>query len=341
MLLYQQNDPTTESQWRSIILFGRNVASYKFAFAKSLLELVDKEKTSISLKELANPFSKHIIKHLRSNDKQGTSSSSKFLNKCREYISENIDQNELIKITENLGFVNVVDAFHTVGNGQIQTPFYHKDYNSRSKKIIITDELLKLKESVQFSSLESEVEARWNLVETAWNLNMNPNLLNVEFDIDGDLFFTKNYKMKRIDVSSARDSLNGYQKGKCFYCFTDISIIKGNNNIGHVDHFFPHINKSHHKADINGIWNLVLSCSTCNGQSEKGTKIPNLDPYLIRLNKRNNFFIDSHHPLRETLINQTGKTEKERNIFLNEQDKIAINCSIIRWKISPKSKAMF
>ena len=45
--------------------------------------------------------------------------------------------NGLENETGNLGFVNVVDAFHTVGNGQIQTPFYHKDYNSRSKKIII------------------------------------------------------------------------------------------------------------------------------------------------------------------------------------------------------------
>ena len=31
--------PTLENQWHSVILFGRNVASYKFALGQSLLEL--------------------------------------------------------------------------------------------------------------------------------------------------------------------------------------------------------------------------------------------------------------------------------------------------------------
>lgn len=48
MTKFQINDPSLESQWRAIILFGKNSATYKFAFAKSLLELVDKEKTKIT-----------------------------------------------------------------------------------------------------------------------------------------------------------------------------------------------------------------------------------------------------------------------------------------------------
>jgi hypothetical protein len=44
---FQINDPSLESQWRAIILFGKNSATYKFAFAKSLLEIVEKEKTKI------------------------------------------------------------------------------------------------------------------------------------------------------------------------------------------------------------------------------------------------------------------------------------------------------
>jgi len=49
MTKFQINDPSLESQWRALILFGKNSATYKFAFAKSLLELVDEEKTRISL----------------------------------------------------------------------------------------------------------------------------------------------------------------------------------------------------------------------------------------------------------------------------------------------------
>ena len=56
MTEFQINDPSLESQWRALILFGKNSATYKFAFAKSLLELIEKETTSISLNELAKPF---------------------------------------------------------------------------------------------------------------------------------------------------------------------------------------------------------------------------------------------------------------------------------------------
>jgi len=76
---FQINDPSIESQWRAIILFGKNSATYKFAFAKSLLDLIEHQKTHITLSELAVPFADSIIEHLKTNDKQGNSSSSKFL----------------------------------------------------------------------------------------------------------------------------------------------------------------------------------------------------------------------------------------------------------------------
>jgi hypothetical protein len=44
MTKFQINDPSLESQWRAIILFGKNSATYKFAFAKALLEAIDKKK---------------------------------------------------------------------------------------------------------------------------------------------------------------------------------------------------------------------------------------------------------------------------------------------------------
>ena len=96
MIRFIENKPKAETVWRSIILFGRNVASYKFALGKALLEVANKERTFISLEDLAAPYSKYIIEHLRSNDKQGTFSSSKFLDVCRAYDSDNISKDELI-----------------------------------------------------------------------------------------------------------------------------------------------------------------------------------------------------------------------------------------------------
>lgn len=332
MTQFQINDPSLESQWRALILFGKNSATYKFAFAKSLLELVNKETTKISLSELSQPFSKNIIEHLKENDKQGNSKSSSFLNVCRAHIKGEISNTELWSKTEKLGFVNVVDAFQNLNGTQIPDIFYEKNYKSGKKEIVIKDNLLKLKESFHFQNFNQEVEARWNLVETAWNLNINPKLLEVKYDEDKSLFFLENDFMRRTDITSVRDSLNGYQKGKCFYSFQDISVISGSDNLCEVDHFFPHINKTIHNqvgANINGVWNLVLANKDVN--RNKSSKIPE-KRFLQRLYNRNEFYIQSKHPLAETIINQTGNTKQKRIEFLNKQYQLALNYAIITWE---------
>ena len=341
MTEFQINDPSLESQWRALILFGKNSATYKFAFAKSLLELVNSETTKISLTDLSKPFSKNIIEHLKINDKQGNSKSSSFLNVCRRHIKGKISDNELWAKTEKLGFINVVDAFQNLNGAEIPDIFYEKNYKSGNKEIIIKDNLLKLKESFHFQNFNQEVEARWNLVETAWNLNINPKLLEVKYDEDKSLFFLENDFMRRTDITSVRDSLNGYQKGKCFYSFQDISVETGNTNLCEVDHFFPHINKTIHNefgANINGVWNLVLANKDVN--RNKSARIPE-KRFLQRLYNRNEFYIQSKHPLAETIINQTGNTKQKRIEFLNKQYQLALNSAIITWKPEFELKGNF
>ena len=332
MTRFQLNDPSLESQWRAIILFGKNSATYKFAFAKSLLELVNKETTRISLQELAIPFSKNILNHLQKNDKQGNSKSSTFLNSCRSYLSNELDYSSMLNMTERYGFKNVVDAFQNVNGKEIPNPFYHKDYNGKKKEIVVTDDLLRLKENFHFQNFEQEVEARWNLVETAWNLNINPNLLEVKYDENNSMFFIENNIMKRKDVTTVRDALNGYQKGKCFYSYQDISINTNNDKICDVDHFLPHSNKIIHSkngANINGVWNLVLADSSIN--REKSSKVPE-KRFLERLFNRNEFYISSKHPLAETIINQTGLTKENRKSFLEKHYNLAMGNSIQSWR---------
>ncbi len=150
---------------------------------------------------------------------------------------------------------------------------------------------MKLKESFHFQNFSQEVDARWNLVETAWNLKINPNLLEVKYDQDNSMFFLENSIMRRRDVTSVRDSLNGYQKGKCFYSFQDISINQFSQNLCDVDHFLPHINKIEHAkigSNINGVWNLVLADMSVN--RSKNARIPN-KKFLSRLYNRNEFYI--------------------------------------------------
>lgn len=309
------------------------MASYKFALGKSLIELAEAEKIFIKLEDLAEPFSRHLIQHLQHNDKQGTFQSSKFLDACRDFIRDKISKDELISKTVSMGFNNVIDAFHIVANGEVPKRFFVDERKARNG-ITITDELLSLKEKIQFTNLPFEVEARWRLVETAWSLNISPTLLEVRYDEDQNLFFTEGLVNKRVDITSSRDSLNGYQKGRCFYCDRPIVINSSEPELmADVDHYFPLVLfEALPQINLNGIWNLVLSCRECNrGESGKFTNVPTIK-FLESLYDRNEYFIESHHPLRETLINQTGNTEKARERFLQVLDSQAIDFLIHRWQ---------
>jgi hypothetical protein len=70
--------PTLDSNWRAVVLFGRNVASYKLALAKTLLAMANRADDRVSLEEPAAPFAGQICEHLSQVDKQTTSRSSQF-----------------------------------------------------------------------------------------------------------------------------------------------------------------------------------------------------------------------------------------------------------------------
>ncbi len=308
--------------------------------AKSLIELLPSGKSFITLDELAVPFSNHLISHLKLSDKQATSQSSTMLTACRQFIAGKITHEQLIQQTVRYGFVNVLEAFHVVNQGDIPVKFFESDRKSKQKGIVITDDLFKLTETNQFTNFNFETEARWRLVETAWSIGVAPSLIQVQHEIDSNLFYI-NDKQRRIDVTSGRDALNGYQKGKCFYCFDDITVDPLSDNLADVDHFFPHMIQQELNTNLNGVWNLVLACKSCNrGASGKFARVP-YTKYLDRLHKRNSFMIDSHHPLRETLINQTGKTESKRAKFLSEIDRLVINKLIHRWQPVYEYEAAF
>jgi len=390
--LFQETQPSLESYWRSVILFGRNAASYKFALAKSLLEIAPTGKTVITLEELADPFSRHLCEHIAHSPRQVTSPSSGFLDACRSYNDGTSTHEALLQATVKNGFNNVIDAFHIVNNGALPVQFYTKDYSARSRKIILTDEIFKLQDTAFFADFAKETESRWRLVETAWEQNLSTGLLDVKYSEMGDLLYIDTAKYRRKTVTSARAALNGYQKGKCFYCFDDISIgeleeaspaahfdesdaasdepeyakilrvsetrppygidpetkiglkvlFSSGSSLCDVDHFFPYtLQRYIPEVNLNGIWNLVLTCKHCNrGEDGKSARVPAVK-YLERLHARNEFLINSHHPLRETLMYQTGVQPADRITFLKAMDAFAINNLIQRWETKPVGEAAF
>jgi hypothetical protein len=306
--------PTVEDCWRGIILYGDNSATYKFALAESLLKLNPKSGQLVKLEDLAPIFGKAIAAHISHSPKQGTRPSG-FQESIKQYNS-NGDIDALVKATLKGGFTYVIDAFHNVNSSEVFHKFFI-DERSVNRGIRITDEFSILAEGLHFSNVAQEVDSRWRLVETAWNLGVSSNHLVVQHDFELGEIFTFDSVNRRRGVTSTRGALNGYQRGLCFYCDAGLSLAGKNLNTD-VDHFFPHkLKKSFPLINLDGVWNLVLSCQECNrGVSGKSDRIPALE-LLYSLHKRNEYLIKSDHPLKETLMNQTGKTEIQRRKFLN------------------------
>jgi len=187
----------------------------------------------------------------------------------------------------------------------------------------------------QAKSLVSEVDSRWSLVEASWRMKLSRNIVSVNYDAE-DVVFYENNTQRRSNITSARSALNGYQKGHCFYCFSQISTQNGSTNLADIDHFIPHaLRNTLDRLNVDGVWNLVLACKECNrGTGGKFDKIPTVE-LLHRLHQRNSYLIHSHHPLRETLISQTGRTDADRISFLQDVHTAACLNKIITW--SPKT----
>jgi 5-methylcytosine-specific restriction endonuclease McrA len=308
-------EPSLEDYWRSIILFGRNVASYKFALGKSLIELSRVGRDLVTLEDLAEPFSRHLCEHLQHADKQATSTQSRFLEVCRQFNRREISRDALLVTTARLGFANVIDAFHIVGPGEVPTRFFLDERQGRQGGIRITDQLRQLAERFQFQNLPEEIEARWRLVETAWELNLPRHAVEITYDANGQGLYVPTAGVRRRNITGCREALNGYQKGFCFYCGRDMIVGRS-----HIDHFLPHsLMRAHVLAGLDGVWNLVLACADCNsGRGGKTDRVPCLR-YLERLEARSEYLIGSHHPLRETLLLQLGATRSARRQFLQDR----------------------
>ena len=307
-------NPTTEDCWRGIILYGRNTASYKFALASALLSLKPTSGQLVKLEDLAPIYARFIAEHLKTAPKQITTTNGKFIQACLAFNNDN-DLSKLVDATVAYGFANVIDAFHIVGTNPVHHAFF-VDERKSNRGIRITDAFEQMLVGHQAGNLGEEVSARWRLVETAWNLGVAANLLAVQHDDELGELFALDSARRRRSVTSSRSALNGYQKGRCFYCNRELQLTGEHRNVD-VDHFFPHrLKQADLGCNLDGVWNLVLACPSCNrGPNGKFDRIPSLS-LLERLHQRNDYLIMSHHPLRETLIRQTGADSATRAAFL-------------------------
>jgi len=318
MPLFYQRALSLEDYWRGIILFGANTATYKFALGRSLVDLAREGKELVSLEELAEPFARHTCRHLELCDRQITQRSSKFIAACRKFNRGDLSSDQLIDVTSREGFRYVLKHFHVIDGQPIVRKFFESERDGAKGRVRIRQELADLATGSHGPSIPVEVEARWRLVETAWNLNVPTTAIEVTYDRGTEQLSIESHG-RRKSITGCRDVLSGYQQGWCFYCGSQISVVPGSPTLADVDHFIPHLLQAEiAQINIDGVWNLVLSCQGCNrGGGGKFGRLAHL-VYLEKLHERNEHYIASHHPLRETIIRQTGSSTAKRAKFLND-----------------------
>ncbi len=290
-----------ESQlaWRGVILFGLNTATYKIALGQTLEKLAHEQQTHVTTVQLAQSFFELYLDRLTDDPRPQLS------NPTRKTVMERIVESHLqgeLSIDQAVGrvereaFGDVLPRFHTIGHMSVPTRFYELT----EQGLILTDSLLELFDSHLSAGLADELEARWDLLEAAflmrqpWMMYEGRNVLNN----DTEQVFLGNGAF-RTNITWLRKMLTGYQQGRCFYCGEFLG-----ESGTHVDHVVPWAVVRHDQP-----WNLVLAHGHCN--ILKRDYLPD-QRTIAMLIARNEFLIESNHPLKDTLIHQTGATAAAR-----------------------------
>lgn len=301
-----------QDYWRVIILYGNNVATYKMALAMCLIEFAQQDKTTVSMRELAQSFFNQYLKRLDNGKPQLTNPARKTILErvVESYKLNQVTEESAIEKVAREGFSDVVPRFHNVNGGAIPLKFYE----ATSEGLFLTDDLLTLFSKPLLSPLIPEVGSRWDLLEAAFEMKLPIDVLCT----DEETIYRSNGR-ERINITSTRPVLSGYQNGFCFYCGESLE-----GELVHVDHFIPRTFINHDE-----IWNLVIAHSHCN--LEKLARLPHED-FKQKLYERNEYYISSNHPIKRQLISQMGLAPATRRRFLDSKYEEARKMLIHIWR---------
>ncbi len=314
---------------RTLLLFGRNSATYKFALCNALMKA--KPSSELVASDLTEDFINEFISHYKNNPHQFNNGSTSLTKSIDQYLSSSkshSDWSDLIDKAEKVIYLNVIDRFQNVGGGEIEKNYMlyeplGTNNDKASRKLILTDNILQILENdVLKKKVLDESHSRWQVVEEAWRAGVNPNTL--EYDKQNEIFYS-NCRNQRIGLRSAVDVLSPYQKGKCFYCGRQLDKEGGSQSpsFPDVDHVFPlEMLVKLNIINPNGIWNLVIACMKCNRGADGKFMTPPCIEYFEKLLKRNVLFVEEHnHSLRNSILlslnarNKAAVTERMKAIF--------------------------
>ncbi|MGY3318150.1 HNH endonuclease [Arthrobacter sp. TE12232] len=299
--------PTATTSWRLAILMGANTRTYKFALASALLEHARAGRAFVTLRELAEGYSRVIVQHSSEAPQArevGDLAGQDFLSIVGQYADDTLQtgtpSEPLVEAAVRSMPGMVMRKFHNLRGG-IETP--HRFYNLRGSgpngTVEFTPELMAIAESDDLSNLDSELDARWRIVETSFESGVGRSLISEGFGVNLDLEGLVDRRRRR-SVAGLRPAVLGFQYGRCLICHDPIT----ESDRVAIDHVFPFslMNRGNLTADpgldLDSLWNLSPAHAVCN--SRKSNRPPTIDE-VRRLGQRNEAIMLSPHPLRRTL----------------------------------------
>lgn len=281
-----------QDYWKAIILYGLNTATYKLAFAHSLLDFSAQGKNAVDWSELADKFLNKYIARLSTQDPMPQLGLPGRLTVMERVVAKlkagTISPSQGVEEVALAGLNDVVPRFQTINSDPkfIGARFFEIDHG---RKIILTDHLHNLASSTT-GELREEIDARWALLEGAFLIK------NSNWSLSNDIrqtYIANGYD--RRDLTPHVPFLRGYQGSTCFYCAQ--SMMEGG---VHVDHVLPRQVVNHDE-----IWNLVLAHPICNELKSDFLVAPF---FMEKLYARNENIVGSSHPWRKQIELQLGKS---------------------------------
>ncbi|PKR76809.1 HNH endonuclease [Halalkalibacillus sediminis] len=272
---------TDEEIWRTLtnVLSNKSMKSstYKFALIKSIIENLYQvnDKYELTYDQLAYGFAKVywnlVVHHNLVKQNRGQKSAQavtvmldfqRTYGIPKEFSFDKINNSLQLKLVSKMKTVmksNVYGALYGDTKGQ----FYAFDHKTEHFKV--KPSVLEFMRKYQRLIVNLTNHHMAKMIE---DLNEVPSI---------------NYLLDKVESIAKRSSLKPFEKvllhhfeASCFYCGKDLS---NRNRKTEVDHFIPW---SFVQSDQ--IWNLVLSCRTCN--NNKRAKLPH-DQYLELIVERN------------------------------------------------------
>jgi hypothetical protein len=293
--------PTPTDYWRALILYGKNQSTYKIALGRLLLHYASANNDRIDMDIVASDFFDQYFDRCKLGKPQ-LAWKGRFTDVEQKIHEINFGKK---KKEDSLEFIRekplknmVFKHFNVLNRSPIKEPFFTLSDNARY--LVLHPNLLSLADNKeQPLILHGELSSRWDLLEHSFEQTNNIESLDVDEYLKHILT-----KVKRSNLTNLIPTLNGYQQNRCFYCGEELYDT-------HVDHVIPRQALMHDE-----IWNLVLAHGFCNLDKQDDLPPPH---FINNLIARNEFLIESAHPIKDTLIQQLGKTPAQRKLKIQNE----------------------